>query len=94
MVRNNDNEAKKYLSQVYNIIMKTKKASEDLRNESVSSLPNIEFRMQTARLLVELSEFKKSVKILDMIIKEEDERVETWYLLGFCLFKLNLFQNA
>jgi len=45
MVRNNDNEAKKYLSQVYNIIMKTKKASEDLRNESVSSLPNIEFRM-------------------------------------------------
>lgn len=57
-------------------------------------MPSIEFRMQTARLLVELSEFKKSVKILDMIIKEEDERVETWYLLGFCLFKLNLFANA
>jgi hypothetical protein len=30
MVRNKDDEAKKYLAQVYNIIMKSKKASEDL----------------------------------------------------------------
>ena len=78
--------------------MKAKKASEDLSNEvsnvRVAQMPSIEFRMQTARLLVELAEFKKSVKILDMIIKEEDERVETWYLLGFALFKLNLFANA
>ena len=74
--------------------MKAKKASEDLSNEKVAHMPSIEFRMQTARLLVELTEFKKSVKILDMIIKEEDERVETWYLLGFALFKLNLFANA
>jgi predicted Zn-dependent protease len=73
--------------------MKSKKASEDLTNEN-ATLPSIEFRMQTARLLVELKEFKKCVKILDMIIKEEDERVETWYLLGLSLYNLNLFKNA
>lgn len=43
---------------------------------------------------MELKEFKKCVKILDMIIKEEDERVETWYLLGLSLYNLNLLQNA
>jgi len=36
MVRNSDDEAKKYLSQVYNIIMKSKKASEDLSNEKAA----------------------------------------------------------
>jgi hypothetical protein len=33
MIRNKDDEAKKYLSQVYNIIMKFKKASEDLSSD-------------------------------------------------------------
>ena len=31
---------------------------------------------------------------MDSIIQEEDERVETWYLLAFCLCKLKKFQNA
>ena len=44
MIRNKDDEAKKYLSQVYNIIMKFKKVSEDLSNEK-GELPAIEFRM-------------------------------------------------
>ena len=89
MIRNKDAEAKKYLNEVYNIIMKTKK-----EENASKQLPSIDFRMQTTRLLVELQEFKKSVKILDTIIKEEDEHVETWYLLGFCFCKLNLFQNG
>lgn len=93
MIRNKDDEAKKYLNTVYNIIMKIKK-DVDQQESASKQLPSIDFRMQTTRLLVELQEFKKSVKILDTIIKEEDERVETWYLLGFCFCKLSLFQNA
>ena len=31
---------------------------------------------------------------MDSIIQEEDERVETWYLLAFCLCKLKKFQNG
>jgi len=44
--------------------------------------------------LFELKEYKKCVKILDCIIQEEDEYVETWYLLAFCLCKLEKFTNA
>jgi hypothetical protein len=51
-------------------------------------MPSIDFRLQTSRLLFELKEYKKCVKILDSIIQEEDEYVETWYLLAFCLCKL------
>jgi len=50
--------------------------------------------MQTSRLMVELGEYKKSVKILDTVIQEEDDQVESWYLLGFCLCKVEKFQNA
>ena len=57
-------------------------------------MPSIDFRMHTSRLLLELLEYKKSIKILDSIIQEEDERVETWYLLAFCLCKLKKFQNG
>lgn len=57
-------------------------------------MPSIDFRMHTSRLLLELEEFKKSVKVLDSIIQEEDENAEAWYLLGFCLVKLKKFKNA
>ena len=50
--------------------------------------------MQTSRLLLGLEEFKKSIKILDTVIQEEDEGVEAWYLLAFCLCKLKKYQNA
>ena len=44
--------------------------------------------------MVELQEFKKATKILDGIIAEEDEQVETWYLLGFSHCKLKKYTNA
>ena len=56
--------------------------------------PSVDFCMQTSRLLVELQEFKKAVKMLDRIIKEDDSLVETWYLLCFCLVKAKKYQNA
>ena len=34
------------------------------------------------------------MKILDSIIQEDDEIVETWYLLSFCLVKLDKHTNA
>jgi len=45
-------------------------------------------------LLLELEEFKKTVKVLDGIIQEEDESAEAWYLLAFSLVKLNKMKNA
>lgn len=57
-------------------------------------MPSIDFRMHTCRLLIELEEFKKAVKMLDTIIQEEDEAADSWYLLAFSLVKLKKFKNA
>ena len=101
MVRNKDNEAKIHLGKVYKKIMQLKEKENTIGNieaalspNKAENLPSIEFRMQTVRFLVELEEYKKGVKILDTIISEEDEHVETWYLLGFCFCKLKKFANG
>lgn len=59
--------------------------------EDQPSLPSIEFRMVTCRLLVELQQFKDAVKILDTIVSENDEMPEAWYLLAFSYFNLKKY---
>lgn len=91
MVRNKDQEAKELLFKVYNQIQAIKSSE---NTDITSQMPSIDFRMHTSKLLLDLQEFKKSVKILDTIIQEEDEFVETWYLLAFNLCKLKKYSNA
>jgi len=43
-----------------------------------------EFCVQTCRLLVELGEVQKAVELLEALLKEDDENVEVWILLGHC----------
>ena len=50
--------------------------------------------MQTVRFLTELQLFKKSVKVLETIVAENDEIVESWYLLAFALVKLKKYQTC
>jgi len=50
--------------------------------------------MQTSRFLVELQMFKQGLKVLESVINEDDETVEAWYLLAFCLFKLKKYTTA
>lgn len=38
--------------------------------------------------------WKETVKVLTMIVSEDDERVEAWYLLAFSLFRLDKYKNA
>jgi tetratricopeptide (TPR) repeat protein len=56
-----------------------------------TNFPPIEFRMTSARLLVELLVFKEAVKILDTIVSENDENPEAWYLLAFSYFNLKKY---
>ena len=35
-----------------------------------------------------------SIKVLDTIVKEDDEIVESWYLLAFAFFKLKKWASA
>jgi hypothetical protein len=56
--------------------------------------PSIEFRMQTCRFLTELQLFQDSVKVLETVVGDDDERIEAWYLLAFGLFRLKKFATA
>lgn len=57
-------------------------------------LPAIDFRLQTCRLLVELKKFKPAVQLLEMIVQEDDELVEAWYLLAFSFFNRKKWTSA
>ena len=50
--------------------------------------------MQTVRFLTELQLFKKSVKVLETIVAENDEIIESWYLLAFAIVKLKKYQTC
>lgn len=56
-------------------------------------LPNLMFRVQTAKLLLECQTFKtgkkcakRAIKILEACKCEDDENMEVWYLLGVAYF--------
>lgn len=83
VIRARDDEARENLKKVVKIMLK-----------DLTTLPTIEFRMITCRLLVELMEFKESIRVLDTIVQENDEQPEAWYLLAFSYFHLKKYQNA
>ena len=57
-------------------------------------MPSVDSRLHTANLLSKLEEYKKSVKILDSIIQEEDEHLETWFLLSKNLCQLKKYESS
>ena len=57
-------------------------------------MPSVEFRMHAANLLVKVEDYKKSVKILDSIIQEEDEHLEAWFLLASNLCHLKKYDSS
>ena len=44
--------------------------------------PSFEFRMSTAKLLMEVERPLEAVELLQALRMEEDESLELWYLLG------------
>eukprot|EP01125_Pyxidicula_operculata_P021385 TRINITY_DN8205_c0_g1_i1.p1 TRINITY_DN8205_c0_g1~~TRINITY_DN8205_c0_g1_i1.p1 ORF type:complete len:326 (-),score=79.94 TRINITY_DN8205_c0_g1_i1:45-989(-) len=49
-----------------------------------SELPPYEFRVQTAKLFIELEKYESAADVLDALLMEFDEISELWYLLGYC----------
>ena len=58
-----------------------------IAQEKDDELPSFEFRVNTAKLLIELGQFDKAMDILDRLLKEDEEAVVVWYLYGwtYCL---------
>jgi len=56
---------------------------EEEEEEEESNTPTYDFRINTAKILVELEEPQKASQVLEMLLAEDDEVVEIWYLLGY-----------
>lgn len=52
-------------------------------------VPTYDFRMVTARLLVELSQYENASVILAELSSEDAEDTEMWYLLGMCFMLMS-----
>ncbi|CAK0774421.1 hypothetical protein CVIRNUC_004166 [Coccomyxa viridis] len=67
--------------------------SEDEQDDD--SMPSYEFRVETAKLLIELDEDNHAaVQVLEMLIAEDDTVPEVWYLLGLALHAGGDFDEA
>lgn len=88
IMRAKDDEARECLDKVVTIIRQKDETGDP------TQMPPFDFRLQTARLLIELVNYKKAVRVLDTLIKEDDSKAEVWYLLSFCHFNLHKYQNA
>jgi len=71
--------ALKYLTESFQVWQKISDPTE---------LPEFEFRVQTAKLFMELDNFRTAADILESLLNEDDEISELWYLLGFSLATL------
>ena len=57
----------------------------DVENEA-SRIPDFSTRISLARLLMEVSMLEEALAVLERLVSEDDQSVETWYLGGWCLF--------
>lgn len=66
-------KAKETLEKAFNIIM-------DQIDDNVEEL--YETRLTFGRLMIEIGMFEQAMDIFDMLLNENDQVIETWYLLG------------
>eukprot|EP00054_Salpingoeca_dolichothecata_P022394 m.146712 g.146712 ORF g.146712 m.146712 type:complete len:183 (+) comp24326_c0_seq1:160-708(+) len=66
----------------------------DDKEEKNSQLPAYEFRINTAKLLVELGELETACEILDRLVIEDDQVLQVWYLLGWVHFLMRESEPA
>uniref|UniRef100_A0A6B2LBX4 Uncharacterized protein n=1 Tax=Arcella intermedia TaxID=1963864 RepID=A0A6B2LBX4_9EUKA len=58
-------------------------------SENVAELPTYEFRVQTAKLFLELEQWEPAAEVLDGLLEELDSNSEIWYLAGFANLTLD-----
>eukprot|EP00049_Salpingoeca_infusionum_P017824 m.354513 g.354513 ORF g.354513 m.354513 type:complete len:339 (-) comp17039_c0_seq1:3839-4855(-) len=54
-----------------------------LETEHADALPDYEFRINTLKLLLELREYELAFKLADMLLAEDDDIMQVWYLQGW-----------
>ncbi|TDH70873.1 hypothetical protein CCR75_004985 [Bremia lactucae] len=60
----------------------------------VESLPSLDFRTATGKMLIEVERYEQACDILEGVMQEDDENAELWFLVGTCYRAMDDLPNA
>lgn len=59
-----------------------------------NTLPPLEFRVFTGKLLIEVEKYEEACDVLEGVMQEDDENAELWFLVGTCYRAMDDLSNA
>ena len=81
ILRCRDAEALSYMDKVLNQV-------ENCVLNNLENYPDHEILINLSKNYIELENYHKAIKALDVLVKLDDENLENWYLLAFSHYKL------
>jgi len=88
ILRRRDEEALTHLDKIYIVVLHFINQNDD------TNLPSQDLLLNLSKNYAELSQYIKAIKILDVLIRLDDEDLESWYLLAFNHYTIKNFKHA
>jgi tetratricopeptide (TPR) repeat protein len=85
------------------LVQQNKEAADGLLEETYrrlnencdeDSLPSLEFRTATGKMLIEVERYEQACDVLEGVMQEDDENAELWFLVGTCYRAMDDLPNA
>ncbi|OWZ17668.1 hypothetical protein PHMEG_0008359, partial [Phytophthora megakarya] len=85
------------------LVQQNKEAADELLEETYrrlhencdeNSLPSLEFRTATGKMLIEVERYEQACDVLEGVMQEDDENAELWFLVGTCYRAMDDLPNA
>uniref|UniRef100_M4B8Z2 Bacterial transcriptional activator domain-containing protein n=1 Tax=Hyaloperonospora arabidopsidis (strain Emoy2) TaxID=559515 RepID=M4B8Z2_HYAAE len=85
------------------LVQQNKKAAEELLEKTYrrltehcteDSLPSLEFRTATGKMLIEVERYEQACDVLEGVMQEDDENAEIWFLVATCYRAMDDLPNA
>ncbi|CAH0491346.1 unnamed protein product [Peronospora farinosa] len=85
------------------LVQQNKNAADELLEETCrrlnencteESLPSLEFRTATGKMLIEVERYEQACDVLEGVMQEDDENAELWFLVGTCYRAMDDLPNA
>lgn len=77
ILRKRDEEALSYMEKIYNFALNC------INNNDENNLPSQDILLNLSKNYAELGHHPQAIKLLDILVKSNDEDLECWYLLAF-----------
>jgi tetratricopeptide (TPR) repeat protein len=102
ILRKRDDEALQCMDRIYEFTLSCSINKEDkvdnlnthLNNLSEEQLPNHDLLLNLSKNYAEIGNYVKAIKILDILVKMNDEDLESWYLLSFNHYTIKNYKHS